>query len=76
MVMMRLLNDFPDVTTQAERGVQERKFSDLESLVKDYLTRRSRNGLMCALRHPVAIQEPLDDDSGTYITYIYLFIYF
>ncbi len=50
---------------QAEEGVQERKFPDLRHLVKEYLSRGERNGLVCAIRFPVNSQkQPDEGDSG------------
>jgi len=51
---------------QAEKGVPERKYTDLATLVSEYLNRGTQNGLVYALKHPVEVQETADTDSGMY----------
>ncbi|KAK2141793.1 hypothetical protein LSH36_1040g00083, partial [Paralvinella palmiformis] len=52
-----LPSDNDMIYIQAEKGVPERKYTDLATLVSEYLNRGTQNGLVYALKHPVEVQE-------------------
>ena len=63
---------------QSEGDMQPLSFTDLPSLIQVYISKGDKNGLVCALRRPVAPErtEAQDQDSGMFVfVYIYLFYF-
>lgn len=59
---------------QAEGGAPEPKYSDLNSLVADYMKKGDKNGLAFGLKFPVPPDRGEEVDSGVYMSYIKQFI--
>lgn len=54
-------------TLQAEGGAPEPKYSDLNSLVADYMKKGDKNGLAFGLKFPVPPDRGEEVDSGVYM---------
>ena len=53
------------LSQQAESGVVEKKYPNIDALVDAYRKMQESNGLVCALKHPVPHIQNIDDrDSG------------
>lgn len=59
---------------QAEGGAPEPKYSDLNSLVADYMKKGDKNGLAFGLKFPVPPDRGEEVDSGVYMSHIKLSI--
>lgn len=57
-------------TLQAEGGAPEPKYSDLNSLVADYMKKGDKNGLAFGLKFPVPPDRGEEVDSGVYMCHI------
>lgn len=55
---------------QAEGGAPEPKYSDLNSLVADYMKKGDKNGLAFGLKFPVPPDRGEEVDSGVYMSHI------
>lgn len=61
---------------QAEGGAPEPKYSDLNSLVADYMKKGDKNGLAFGLKFPVPPDRGEEVDSGVYIYEPHQIIYY